>query len=126
MATLNSTPFVRALAFFELVASSKKLLTWQTQPFDGWDRWTQKLRLTFPVAPTMDTLQRTESLDTIPSAGFEITVNSIIDDLNSMNVSEFKKKEMNGELQPEPLLMEDKTRFVLFPIKHNDVSDVIV
>jgi hypothetical protein len=74
----------------------------------------------------MDTLQRTESLDTIPSAGFEITVNSIIDDLNSMNVSEFKKKEMNGELQPEPLLMEDKTRFVLFPIKHNDVSDVIV
>ena len=74
----------------------------------------------------MDTLQRTESLDTIPSAGFEITVNSIIDDLNSMNVSEFKKKEMNGELQPEPLLMEDKTRFVLFPIKHNDVSDVMV
>ena len=72
----------------------------------------------------MDALQRTESLDTIPSAGFEITVKSIIDDLNAMSVTEFKKKEMNGELQPEPLLMEDKTRFVLFPIKHPDVSEL--
>ncbi len=37
-------------------------------------------------------------------------------------ISDFKRKEMNGELVPEPLLIEDKSRFVLFPIKHNDVS----
>lgn len=36
-------------------------------------------------------------------------------------MTEFKRKELNGELVPEPLLMEDKTRFVLFPIKHTDV-----
>ena len=68
-------------------------------------------------------IQRTDSLDTIPSAGFEITVGSLIDDMNNaMLVSEFKRMEANGELKPEPLLMEDKARFVLFPIKHNDVS----
>ena len=38
-------------------------------------------------------------------------------------VSEFKIKEANGELLPEPLLVEDKSRFVLFPIKHTDVSE---
>jgi hypothetical protein len=37
-------------------------------------------------------------------------------------VSEFKQMELRGELKPEPLLMEDKQRFVLFPIKHTDVS----
>jgi len=37
-------------------------------------------------------------------------------------ISEFRLKEMNGELAPEPLLIEDKSRFVLFPIRHNDVS----
>lgn len=38
-------------------------------------------------------------------------------------VSEFRKLEMAGLLAPEPLLIADKARFVLFPIKHNDVSD---
>jgi hypothetical protein len=33
----------------------------------------------------------------------------------------FKRRETAGELQPEPLLVEDKSRFVLFPIKHTDV-----
>jgi hypothetical protein len=36
-------------------------------------------------------------------------------------VTEFKKLELRGELKPEPLLTEDKQRFVLFPIKHTDV-----
>ena len=39
-----------------------------------------------------------------------------------MHCTEFKQREMRGELQPEPLLTEDKTRFVLFPIKYHDVS----
>ena len=39
-----------------------------------------------------------------------------------VQVSEHRLKEMRGELLPEPLLVEDKNRFVLFPIKHKDVS----
>ena len=35
--------------------------------------------------------------------------------------SEFKRKELNGELLVEPLLKEDQSRFVLFPIKQADV-----
>lgn len=37
-------------------------------------------------------------------------------------ISDFKRMEIEGKLNPEPLLAEDKTRFVLFPIKHTDVS----
>jgi len=37
-------------------------------------------------------------------------------------LTDFKKMEIRGEMLPEPLLKEDKTRFVLFPIKHADVS----
>lgn len=32
---------------------------------------------------------------------------------------------MNGEMVPEPMLQEDKARFVLFPIKQPDVWYVI-
>ncbi|CAN0255566.1 unnamed protein product, partial [Ectocarpus fasciculatus] len=39
-------------------------------------------------------------------------------------VSQFRQMELNGSLRPEPLLAEDKTRFVLFPIKHTDVWDM--
>ena len=39
-------------------------------------------------------------------------------------VSDFKQKEKSGLLLPEPLLLEDKSRFVLFPIKHTDVSSI--
>lgn len=36
-------------------------------------------------------------------------------------ISEFKTKELNGELKPEPFLVENPHRFVLFPIQHDDV-----
>eukprot|EP00949_MAST-11_sp_MAST-11-sp1_P001256 g1256.t1 len=36
-------------------------------------------------------------------------------------VSEFKKMEVNGELKPEPMLIENPKRFVLFPIKQAEV-----
>ena len=42
--------------------------------------------------------------------------------MSSLTPSDFKLRELNGELLPEPLLAADRTRFVLFPIKHNDVS----
>lgn len=41
--------------------------------------------------------------------------------MSSITPTDFKIKELNGELLPEPLLVPDRTRFVLFPIKHNDV-----
>ena len=47
-------------------------------------------------------------------------VNRNIDEI--VHCSEFKLKEQRGELLPEPLLTPDQTRFVLFPIKHADVS----
>jgi len=39
-------------------------------------------------------------------------------------ISEFKRKELNGELQPEPLLRENSNRFVLFPIENHAVWEM--
>jgi hypothetical protein len=70
-------------------------------------------------------LHESDSFDSIPDVGF---INEMIHSHSKQIigpvslVSEFKTKELNGELLPEPLLQEDKTRFVLFPIKHTDVS----
>ena len=38
--------------------------------------------------------------------------------------SEFKLAELAGNMEPEPLLQEDKTRFVLFPIKQPDIWEM--
>jgi hypothetical protein len=69
---------------------------------------------------------RSESFDSIPEAEFLKLM--ISDELEALDhqleerfVSEHKKLEMSGALQPEPLLIEDKSRFVLFPIKQPDV-----
>jgi hypothetical protein len=40
---------------------------------------------------------------------------------SSTKVSRHKKAEACGHLLPEPLLQENPHRFVLFPIKHNDI-----
>jgi hypothetical protein len=64
-------------------------------------------------------LSRSNSFDTIPDVDFMI--NALDKDLGDMQVSEFKTKEMAGLMQPEPLLIADSSRFVLFPIKHSDV-----
>ena len=65
-----------------------------------------------------------------PEAGFDLDAN-LIEDLDiSCDMAElyrptaFKIKEMKGKLAPEPLLQEDKTRFVLFPIKQPDIWDM--
>lgn len=66
---------------------------------------------------------RSESFDSIPEAGFiKQTLKQEMEAGGSVIISEFKKKELRGELKPEPLLAEDKSRFVLFPIKNTDVS----
>lgn len=38
--------------------------------------------------------------------------------------SDHKKFELSGNMKPEPLLMENPGRFVLFPIQHEDVSNL--
>lgn len=73
--------------------------------------------------------QKSDSLESLPEAGF---ISEMIHNHQGQIiapaslVSEYKMKELNGEFLPEPLLLEDKTRFVLFPIKHNDVSSTAV
>jgi hypothetical protein len=68
-------------------------------------------------------IPRSDSLDSIPSVDFLIeTLEHEVLALQEPTISEFKRKETNGELQVEPLLTPDKSRFVLFPIKHTDVS----
>ena len=41
-------------------------------------------------------------------------------------VSEHKKAELSGRFLEEPLLKENPSRFVLFPIEDNEVSFVVV
>jgi hypothetical protein len=40
-------------------------------------------------------------------------------------LTDFRRKEKDGLMKAEPLLIPDKSRFVLFPIQHTDVSSVI-
>jgi hypothetical protein len=71
-------------------------------------------------------LPRKDSIDSIPDVDFiaQITEDIRLEELSASLPSEFKIKEMSGALKPEPLLVEDKTRFVLFPIKNNDVCNL--
>lgn len=74
----------------------------------------------------MSIKDRTDSLDSIPDVDF-IAKNGESDELaetnlNSPVISEFRLREMNHEMDDEPLLKTEKSRFVLFPIKHGDVS----
>ena len=45
--------------------------------------------------------------------------------MNENNAAtEFRIMELEGKMIPEPLLKEDKSRFVLFPIKHDDIWEM--
>ena len=69
------------------------------------------------------TTTRSGSFESIPDVAFlQQLVREQVDEVDQSLVSEFKKMELSGLLKPEPLLMADKSRFVLFPIKHTDVS----
>jgi len=72
-----------------------------------------------------DTCSRSESFESIPEVEFlKQIISEQVDDINKSLMTEFKKLEIAGKLLPEPLLIPDKSRFVLFPIKHHDVSSV--
>jgi len=46
---------------------------------------------------------------------------SALDDMNAIKPSSHRQLEMAGKLAPEPLLVENPKRFVLFPIQNNEV-----
>jgi len=66
-------------------------------------------------------MQRSDSFESIPDVEFIKTMLAEENKALDNSISLFKVKENNMELLPEPLLIEDKSRFVLFPIKHTDV-----
>jgi ribonucleotide reductase beta subunit family protein with ferritin-like domain len=69
-------------------------------------------------------IERTESFDSIPTVEFmKEMVKSELSKLDN-EVTDFKARENRGEFKPEPLLIADKSRFVLFPIKHPDIWDM--
>jgi len=68
-------------------------------------------------------VNRNESFDSL-SCDFlidELEHTRLGTDSPTPKVSDFRKKELAGEIV-EPLLAADPSRFVLFPIKHHDVS----
>ena len=69
-------------------------------------------------------IEREESFGTIPSVEFlseQLQEVELENSAAKVQISEFRQKEISGLLKPEPLLQEDKSRFVLFPIKQPDV-----
>ena len=72
------------------------------------------------------TCSRSESFESIPEADFiKQLVAEQVEDINKSLMTDFKKLELAGKLLPEPLLIVDKSRFVLFPIKHHDVRPIL-
>lgn len=68
---------------------------------------------------------RSDSLDSLPDVSFlSLSPEHGGAVPGELIMSDFKKMEIRGELLPEPMLMEDKGRFVVFPIKHNDIWDM--
>ena len=68
---------------------------------------------------------RYESFDSIASVDFLVEELSLDEtkDGSEPVPSAMRKREIAGEIK-EPLLEEDKSRFVLFPIKHHDVRSL--
>lgn len=65
---------------------------------------------------------RNESFDSFASVDFLVESLPVEEEKEGkLEPSAMRLKELAGEIV-EPLLAEDKNRFVLFPIKHHDVS----
>ena len=72
---------------------------------------------------------RTLSKESITTSDTFPEVNFLIDSLDEEEMPDmtpFRKMEMEGRLLQEPLLKEDKSRFVLFPIQYPDVSRHVI
>ena len=49
-----------------------------------------------------------------------------VEDEQQPMISEYKRRELAGELKPEMLLADNPHRYVIFPIQHADVSGLVV
>jgi len=68
-------------------------------------------------------IERVQSTETLGSVDFLIEgIGELSYQEASASMTAQRELELQGQLAPEPLLVEDKSRFVLFPIKHTDVS----
>jgi ribonucleoside-diphosphate reductase subunit M2 len=72
-----------------------------------------------PKQASANSLTPSQAVDTPVRLG-DMTAKRHMNDV----VSEYKKKELRGELLPEPILTESENRFVLFPIQHQDVWEM--
>ena len=62
--------------------------------------------------------------ESFPIAPSPSTPDSVVAENALVTKTEHKLKEERGELTPEPLLVENPHRFVIFPIQDNDVSSL--
>lgn len=73
----------------------------------------------------MERIARSNSYDSIPEVDFlKDMLKNELDQVDNELMSEYRRRELDGEMLPEPLLVEDKSRFVLFPIKHPDIWEM--
>jgi hypothetical protein len=62
--------------------------------------------------------------ESFPIAPSPSTPDSVVSEDIISTKTDHKLKEERGELAPEPLLVENPHRFVIFPIRDNDVSSL--
>lgn len=73
-------------------------------------------------------IERKESFDSIPEVDFIALADNLeaveLVSKDDIPMTDAKLFELSEDFKPEPLLVEDKQRFVLFPIKYNDVREI--
>ncbi len=78
------------------------------------------------VGSSSSELSFTSSSSSVSSSDDQSVENNDIDaaqnQVQKITVTEHRRKELAGELLPEPLLEENPGRFVLFPIQNPEVS----
>jgi ribonucleoside-diphosphate reductase subunit M2 len=72
---------------------------------------------------TFDEAVKPTTPATPPAKSVDIRVSpkSAVGAADNSHKSEFKRKELAGDLIPEPMLMDNPNRFVIFPIRNTDV-----
>lgn len=81
-----------------------------------------------PKMPPSAIVSPTRSTDSssVSSTSSSVSIDEVEDISSSIGKqilqSDHKKQELAGQFEPEPLLMENPNRFVLFPIQDNEVS----
>jgi ribonucleoside-diphosphate reductase subunit M2 len=54
----------------------------------------------------------------------ELDVSALDGDVTEIITTDFKRRELRGDIPTEPILLENPFRFVLFPIEHNHIWEM--